>query len=278
MEISKVINNNLIKTFDANQRECIVMGKGIGFKKKPGDWIDDNAIEKIYKIEDSSTANQFTQLVVDIPIEHLRVANMIIDYANNTLNKTLHENIYVSITDHINFALERLEKGIPLKNKILYEIKHYYPSEFQVGQEALNIVERELGVSFPEDEAGYIAIHLVESIIGSEHSDYVNQSVAMIQAILNIIKYTYSLELNTDSLAYERFLVHLRYFAQRVINHKESESYDEGFITTMKKNFEEEYKCCMKIRTYLNKEFQYDVNDDEMIYLCVHIHRILSAK
>lgn len=278
MQVAKVINNNLIKIFDENGKECIAMGKGIGFKKKAGDEIPDSAIEKIYRIADTNAESQFTQLVVDIPLKHLQVANLIIDYANATLNTKLRDNIYVSLTDHINFALERLEKGIILNNKLLYEIKHYYPSEYLVGIEALNIVERELGVKFSEDEAGYIAMHLVESEVDSDQSDYANKSVVLIQAIINIIKYHYRLDLNEDSLEYERLIVHLRYFSDRVINNKPIADHDAAFIETMKKNFLSEYNCCLKIRAYVKDQFHYEISDEEIIYLCVHIHRIVTSR
>ncbi len=278
MQVLKVINNNLVYSRDEEQRDCIVMGNGIGFKKKPGDWINGDKIEKIYKISDPVRTSQFTQLVKDIPLAHLQAANMVIDYAMSTLNKKLSENIYVSMIDHIDFALERLEKGIPLKNKILYEIKRFYPSEYRIGIEALNIIARELKVELPEDEAGYIAIHLVEAEVDSDNANYVQQSVVMIQAILNIIKYHYSLELDPSSLAYERLLVHLRYFADRVLNHQRFDDSSDKFIARMLKEFSEEYECTKKIRTYLQKQFDYEVNDEEMVYLAVHIHRVLSAR
>ncbi|WP_281714705.1 CAT RNA binding domain-containing protein [Allobaculum stercoricanis] len=47
MQVEKVINNNIIRTLDENSNELIVMGSGLGFKKKPGDPVDKTKIEKI---------------------------------------------------------------------------------------------------------------------------------------------------------------------------------------------------------------------------------------
>ena len=115
----------------------------------------------VYKRQDENTAQKLSDLLLEIPQEHVRIANLIIDYAKQTLDKELSDNIYISITDHISFALERMEKGMPLKNALLWEIKKYYHSEYSIGLESLAIIKRELGVELPEDEAGYIAIHLV---------------------------------------------------------------------------------------------------------------------
>lgn len=278
MKISKIINNNLIHFYDENNVDCIAMGRGLGFGKKIGDEVDEKIVEKIYRIADPVRTDQFSTLVKDIPLAHLEVANMIIDYASSSLNAKLSDNIYISLVDHIDFALERIEKGIPLENKLLYEIKHYYTSEYLVGLEALNIVKRELGVTLPEDEAGYIAIHLVEAEVDSDKQNYVEDVMAIIQAIMNIIKYHFSLELDPDTLAYERLLVHLRYFAGRVINREEATLADDRFVEKMKNNFPEEFKCTVKIRQYLENNFDYLVSDDELIYLSVHIHRVLMAQ
>ena len=278
MKISKIINNNLIHFYDENNVDCIAMGRGLGFGKKIGDEVDEKIVEKIYRIADPVRTDQFSTLVKDIPLAHLEVANMIIDYASSSLNAKLSDNIYISLVDHIDFALERIEKGIPLENKLLYEIKHYYTSEYLVGLEALNIVKRELGVTLPEDEAGYIAIHLVEAEVDSDKQNYVEDVMAIIQAIMNIIKYHFSLELDPDTLAYERLLVHLRYFAGRVINREEAALADDRFVEKMKNNFPEEFKCTVKIRQYLENNFDYPVSDDELIYLAVHIHRVLMAQ
>ena len=46
MIIQKVINNNVVSTFDSNGKEVILMGKGIGFRKKTGDELDKTKIER----------------------------------------------------------------------------------------------------------------------------------------------------------------------------------------------------------------------------------------
>ena len=89
-------------------------------------------VEKIYRITDENTAQKLSDLLLEIHQEHVRIANLIIDYAKQTLDKELSDNIYISITDHISFALERMEKGMPLKNALLWEIKKYYHSEYSL--------------------------------------------------------------------------------------------------------------------------------------------------
>ena len=48
-------------------------------------------------------------------------------------------------------------------------------------------------------------------------SDIVNVTRIM-QDILNIIKYSYKIDFNEESVYYYRFVTHLKFFAQRILN------------------------------------------------------------
>lgn len=50
MKIAKILNNNVVITLDDRHEETVVMGKGIGFKKKPGDTLDESLIEKVFTL------------------------------------------------------------------------------------------------------------------------------------------------------------------------------------------------------------------------------------
>lgn len=82
---------------------------------------------------------------------------------NYRLGKRLNDSIYVSLTDHINFAIQRNQKGLDIKNALLWETKRLYKDEFAIGKEALVMVKNKTGVSLPEDEAGFIALHIVNA-------------------------------------------------------------------------------------------------------------------
>ena len=51
MRIKKVINNNILCVIDEKGHEMIVTGKGIGFKRKTGERVDETTIEKSYRME-----------------------------------------------------------------------------------------------------------------------------------------------------------------------------------------------------------------------------------
>lgn len=275
MQIIKVINNNVISSEDDKGKEIIVMGKGIGFGKKAGEEIDETKIEKVFSLPDESTS-QFMQVVKDMPYEYIRTAELVIAYARETLGYHLSKNIYVTLTDHLGYAIERKRQGIVVANELSWEMKKFYNAEFQVGLKALDIVKQELDVELPEDEAGFIAMHLVNAQMGGQMNQSRNMP-AMIKDILNIVRYTFQVELDEKSLSYERFVTHLRFFVQRVISREDSERNDEEFDQLIADRFPRFYECAQKIKSYMKKKLDYEVSDVEISYLAVHIHRVIHS-
>lgn len=274
MKIDKIINNNLVRAFDQDNKEVLVMGCGLGFKKKVGEVIDNSKIEKIYSLENKNYSNKLVELLSDIPLEVIQTTNEIVSYARYSLGKKINDNIYILLTDHINFAIERIEQGLEFKNPLLWEIKRFYNHEFLIGKEALQIIKKKLDVELLEDEAASIALHIVNAQLNSTNMDETLDITKMIQSILNIVKYHYNLELDEYSLHYERFITHLKFFAQRIFSGKEIEDEDTYLCEIMKNKYKIAYDCVDKIEKYINKEFNHELTEDEKMYLAVHINRI----
>lgn len=135
--IEKVINNNIISAYEKSGAEVIVMGRGIGFKKKQGEVVPADQISKIFRIKSRTLAEQFKELLANMPLERVRISDEIISHAKDHLKLKLNQSIYVTLTDHINFAIERVSQGIEPQNALLWEIKRFYPQEFQLGIYAL---------------------------------------------------------------------------------------------------------------------------------------------
>ena len=138
------------------------------------------------------------------------------NYAKQALGKKLSDNIYLTLVDHISFAIQRQEKGIVVRNALLWEIKRFYNHEYLIGKEALAIIKRRLEIELPGNEAGFIALHIVNAQLGNGEMQQTMAMPKMIQSILNIVRYQFHTELDENSVNYERFLTHLKYFLQRM--------------------------------------------------------------
>ena len=148
---------------DKNGREMLLMGKGIGYKKKSGESADVKAAQKIFTRFDKKQILKFKRLMEEIPYEYMHITNEIVEYAQMSLGKELDENIYLALVDHLNFAVNRIRQGIRLSNSMLWEIRHYYNHEYRIGLEAIAIIQKYAGLEMPIDEAGFIAVHILNA-------------------------------------------------------------------------------------------------------------------
>ena len=274
MEILKVINNNVVSAYDDEKKEVVLMGKGIGFGKKSGDSIEKGKVEKIFSLPREHTS-QFENLVANMPYEHIRLANETIAYAQKTLGRKLNRNIYITLTDHMNFAIERQKKGIVFANALLWETKKYYPDEFSIGLHTIERIKETLDITLPEDEAGFIALHIVNAETDGESTIHEVQKIpAAIKDILNIVRYSFPDQMDENSLAYERFLTHLKFFLQRAISNQSYDDVDEDLYEMLQKRYPKADACAKKIAKYMSERKNYTVPKAEMVYLITHIARV----
>ena len=212
------------------------------------------------------------ELLSQIPLEVMTTCDRIIDLARGRLGK-LQESLYITLTDHCHFAIERQKKGIALRNVLLWEIKRLYPKEFALGQEARAIIAKRLGVELAEDEAGFIALHLVTAQLNSEMPEVMHVTRVM-QEILQLVKYQLQLNYDEESLSYQRFVTHLKFFAQRMLTRTVVEDDDVSLHSAVKDNYAKAWKCAETVATHLQKQYQRSLTTEEIMFLAIHIERV----
>ena len=271
--IEKVINNNIISAYEKSGAEVIVMGRGIGFKKKQGEVVPADQISKIFRIKSRTLAEQFKELLANMPLERVRISDEIISHAKDHLKLKLNQSIYVTLTDHINFAIERVSQGIEPQNALLWEIKRFYPQEFQLGIYALELIQDRLDILLPEDEAGFIALHFVNAEYGTDIRDAVKFPDQM-QAIVDIVEHDLGILLDESSLHYERFVTHIKFLIQRIYRKELLSSEDRELSLLMQRKYPREYQCSVKVAEYIMQATGSRLSEEEIMYLSVHIRRV----
>ena len=271
--IEKVINNNIISAYEKSGAEVIVMGRGIGFKKKQGEVVPADQISKIFRIKSRTLTEQFKELLANMPLERVRISDEIISHAKDHLKLKLNQSIYVTLTDHINFAIERVSQGIEPQNALLWEIKRFYPQEFQLGIYALELIHDRLGILLPEDEAGFIALHFVNAEYGTDIRDAVKFPEQM-QAIVDIVERDLGILLDESSLHYERFMTHIKFLIQRIYRKELLSSEDRELSLLMQRKYPREYQCSVKVAEYIMQATGSRLSEEEIMYLSVHIRRV----
>ncbi len=274
MNILKVINNNIVSALDDNHEEIIVMGKGLGFQAKAGNFIDEQKIEKIFRLNDQSETGKFKELLQAMPMEHIQISVEIIEYAKSVINKKMNPNVYITLTDHIDFAITRMKNGMKFSNPLLIEIKAFYPSEYLIGEYAVGLIRKELGVQLDVDEAASIALHLVNAEYNTDMNNTM-KITSTIAEVLEIVEKHIGMKLDEESLHYSRLITHLKFLVQRVFSGQILDDNVEELTDMIERMYPCEYECSQKIVEYIrNKYPEHGISQDEMTYLAVHIRRI----
>lgn len=276
MVIGKILNNNVVVSTNDAGEEVIYMGRGVAFKKKIGDVIDDAFVEKEFVLKDSFTANQFQQLFADIPAEEVEAVKQVVDEAEQVLGVELSPNIYLTLTDHIHYALMRAREGIEIPNPLLFETRKFYPKEYAIAAKAVERFEKNFGVSLPEAEKGFIAFHIVNSEQANGTMETTMQAVEIVRDVLAIISRFYGKVFNPDSLNYQRITTHLHYFAQRYLSDDLSGEKDEFLFELIQAKYPKAFQTVQRINEYLIKTYGKPIGESEMIYLTIHIERVVN--
>lgn len=278
MKIIKTINNNTVCVIGKNGKEQIVSGKGIGFGKKYGDYVDPKQIQKTYFITSSALQNKLIELLSEIPYEYIKFTDDMVSYIRKQIPSKLNESLLVTLSDHISFAIERKKQGIEFTNPLMDSIRDCYPEELKLGMYCVEQLKERLGITLIPDEAGFIAMHIVNARLDTKMSD-IYEITKMINGCIEIAEYFYSKKFDRSHVAFERFMVHLKYLAQRLFKNQplpETFKDDKSFIAMIKKSCAKHYKCAECIQEYILKTYNKIVSEDELITLTIHLKKISS--
>lgn len=271
--ISRVIGNNFVCAVGDDGKEIILRGLGIGFKKHAGDLVPGQQVEKIYDLRDPEKSSRLRDLLANVSPDYLDVSTDIIETAEKRIGRRLSDNIYITLTDHICFAVERLRSGVRYPNHLLWEITNFYPAEFAIGKQALDMIEEKLGFRLPEDEAGFIALHIVNAEIDGKMADMV-RITELIRKIISVVQAYYGVTLDEQSLDYGRFITHLKFLGQRITQNRYVKDDDSEFQNMIVRRYRQAHQCAEKIRAELREAFAIQLPSEEMTFLTIHLHRL----
>ena len=272
MKILKVFNNNSVAAISDDLGDIILTGSGIGFQKKAGDLVDETKIEKTYLFKDDQK-KRFEQSIAEVPAVYYEIAHKIVSKAVKDLKVDFSGEIFIAISDHLSFAVKRKKENIYLPNIILNETKIIYKEEYKVGLWALDYIENKIGIRLDEDEAGYLALHLVNFSL-SNNANNAMKIVTLTKEVLNLIKKTMKVELEEDSIGYTRISTHLKFLAERIFRDDASSVVDTtSDIREMLKEDARLALCINRIVKLIKERYNYDLSPDEQTYLCIHIKK-----
>ncbi len=270
MKVIRNINNNIAHCVDSKGREVIAFGKGIGFYKADEE-IPLNKINRtFYNIKDTDFG-----LIRQIPTVVVNTAIQIIDEVSDRLNVYYPSSKAISLADHLQFAIERKDQNIYLQGPLIQDIRMLYPEEFELAEKSLKTVEEMTGVRLPRPEAATLALHFINDRICQEEETE-DPTDDAIERCTEMIEEEFGLKIDRDSFNYSRFVTHLDYLLRRLDKNEQTESRNIEIYRQLKENYPQSFDCANRISSYIKEITGTDPNDEEIMYLVVHINRLIS--
>jgi len=273
MKVFKSINNNIVSAFDENGREMVVIGKGIGYKAQEGAEIARDKIIKTFVMDSQDNLNKLKDLFSHLQKEYIEITDEILTFAKSHLNKELNESAYITLADHISFAISRMRDGMPFDNILLTEVRRFYSKEFEVGLFAIKQIKEKIGIDMPVGEAASIALH----ILNAEYYTSVSEAFKGTQLlgwIIDKITEHADCEIDTNSHYGERFVVHLKYLVQRIIHNEPPSIEDDVIYNILAGQYKNIIRSCENISKDIWETHQYKLTRHEVACMAMHIQRI----
>ncbi|MCH1941857.1 PRD domain-containing protein [Holdemania massiliensis] len=277
MVIVKLLNSSVVLAQEQD-KEYILFGRGLGYNHKKGDIVDPSQIERVFVPQNCTQISDYAEMLEKADIRIIEIAGQITELAQAQLSCELSPYLSIALIDHLQFAWERMQKGVRLQNKLVFEVQRIYPEEFAVGQQGRLLMNAAFNQEFPIDEAGNIAFHIVNARDKEQDPSSSYLIVEMIKDILNICKYHFHREIDFNSLDYSRLIIHLEFFAKRVLRKELLENSDLSMLGMIRQRCSQEYQCAEKIKKYVASSYGQELSEEEMLYLTVHLNRVLRLR
>ncbi|WP_186575713.1 glucose PTS transporter transcription antiterminator GlcT [Aquibacillus kalidii] len=270
--VQKALNNNVVIAEHPQYKEVVLIGKGIGFNRKKGDEISFDKADKTFLLKDQQEQEQYVNLLSYIDKDLMEFLNDIIVFIEDRMEQSLNEHIHVALTDHISFAINRVNKQVQFSNPFLFEIESLYPKEYQVAKEVVARVNEKAGVEFPEGEIGFIALHIHSAVTDKSIRD-INRHHQLISKMIAVIEDTLEIKLNKNDVNYNRLIQHLHRAIDRV-HQGEKLGEQKTLAEMLKMTYPLCYNLAWKLIKVMQKQLNTVVDENEALYLTIHLQRL----
>lgn len=274
--ITKVLNSSVVLVTDDAGVEAVLLGRGLGYARKAGDSVDEEAVDRVF-VSRGPDAGVLADLLLQIPGWYLELTHEIVALARGRLKHDLDQHIYLTLTDHLHFAVQRARDGLTVRNRLAWEMRSFYPEEYALAEEALiRLRERVADVTLPDDEAANIAFHLVNASRGTADFNAL-RAVKLIDAVTAITRYSTPERSEATRLHWARFITHLQFFAERYLSGRLLTSDDDFLFRQIAVRYPDALGAAERVRDHLVNTEQVMLPNEEVAYLALHIQRLTDS-
>lgn len=267
--VTKVLNNNIILVKDKGIEKIIFL-KGIGFNKKFGDIIEAGIeVDKIFSIENQQNQQNLKEVYEKIDSRFIVICEEGIAEISEDIGEELNESIHIALIDHLALAIKRIKKKETIENPFTVEIETLYSREFELARKLAERIQNEYKLVFPEDEIGFITLHIHSARNNGKLSNTIKYSY-LGNSVIEHVEDALDIEIDRKSLDYGRFLTHIRFAMERILTDNRLKN---DLTEIIKVKYSLSYMISKEIAEMIEEQLEKEVTDDEVAYLAMHIER-----
>ncbi|GAA3907597.1 PRD domain-containing protein [Microbacterium invictum] len=274
-DVHKVLNNNVVISIDVDGGERVLMGRGLGFGLKPTDEIDPAKVEKTFILDTGAEGERERRLLTDVPYPIIEAVTRAVDEAERILGRHLGRRLAIAVIDHIQFVLERLDKGVRIPATSMPELRVLHPQEFAAAEAMADSIGASLRRELPAEEAVFLSMHVLNAT-----RDEPNGTAALlfrrVQHVAQTVENGLGVTLDTGSHDYARFILHVQFLLQRLVERSMLASGDTSFFEFAKHSYPRSYAIAEDVKAYVREATGSDLTDEELLYVIVHVERLRS--
>lgn len=270
--VKKALNNNVLIAISDQNEEVVLIGKGIGFNHKKNDSVNKEVIEKVFVLKNEKEQQHYKELLPHIDTEILDIIISSTELIRRKSKAILNEHVHVALTDHLVFAINRLARGLTIKNPFLSETKVLYPFEYEIAAEVVDLINQSIDINLPEGEIGFIALHIHSAITHNDISE-INKYSQLISLIVETIEEQLNITIAKDRVDYIRLVRHIRYTIERVVK-GEKLAEPEKIAFLLKNEYPICYNLSWKLMKIMQQTLKKPVYEAEAVYLTIHLQRL----
>ncbi len=273
--VHKVLNNNVVISLDEAGRERVLMGRGLGFGLSADDVVDPAKVEKTFILDTGADGDRERQLLTEVPYPIVEAVSQAVDGAERTLGRHLGRHVTIAVIDHIQFVLERLDKGLRIPTTAMPELRVLHPQEFAAAKQMAAAISTALDRELPPEEAVFLTMHLLNAT-----RDEPNGTAALlfrrVQHVVQTVEQGLGVTLDSESVDYARFVLHIQFLLQRLVNRTMLASGDTSFFEFAKHSYPASHAIALDVKAYVLAATGSTLTDEELLYVIVHVERLKS--
>lgn len=274
-QIKKVLNSSVVLVEDDTNAEFVLLGKGIGFGKKPGQAVGEESVSQVFIPVDDAKIQEFVHSIGTVDPAYIEIVNTLIKKAHEQLQLKLTPTSYFALVDHLQFAVVRYHDQLMFTNKVFWEIKTYYRKEYQLGELGVKLLNEHFAIEIPEDEAANIAFHFINAQMNAKSFKGM-EAAKLISSIVNLVGYSLGVDLVQQNIHHTRLVTHIKFFVERYFQDQMLDSNDTEMFEYVANRYPKALAVAYQVNEFVKKKYQKPMTNDELLYLAIHFNRILQ--